>query len=109
VPVTMQKVYGNDKINIHSREGKLGLGTAYMAGLKLARAEFVVLMDADLSHHPKFIPDFIRCARGVMHVAWLAAVSQICIGLRTGEQETEGKGLRRCIRDSLCPGGWGTS
>jgi glycosyltransferase involved in cell wall biosynthesis len=57
-----QKVYGDDKIRILSREGKLGLGSAYMAGLKLAKADFVVLMDADLSHHPKFIPEFVRCA-----------------------------------------------
>jgi glycosyltransferase involved in cell wall biosynthesis len=55
-----QAVYGGGKIVIHRRPGKLGLGTAYMDGLKLARAPFVVLMDADLSHHPKFIPEMYR-------------------------------------------------
>jgi dolichol-phosphate mannosyltransferase len=53
-------LYGEERIRILSREGKLGLGSAYMAGLKLAKAELIVLMDADLSHHPRFIPDFFR-------------------------------------------------
>jgi len=37
----------------------LGLGTAYMDALKLISSPYVVLMDADLSHHPKFIPTMI--------------------------------------------------
>jgi len=53
------KIYGEDKIKIHFRSGKLGLGTAYIDGLALCKGEYVILMDADLSHHPKFIPDFI--------------------------------------------------
>ena len=43
-----------------SRAGKLGLGTAYRDGLGLSTGNFVFLMDADFSHHPKFIPAFIR-------------------------------------------------
>ncbi|KJH47208.1 glycosyltransferase, group 2 family protein [Dictyocaulus viviparus] len=46
--------FGEDKIILKPREGKLGLGTAYIHGLK-----FIILMDADLSHHPKFIPEMI--------------------------------------------------
>ncbi|CAH8560615.1 unnamed protein product [Heterobilharzia americana] len=42
------------------RSGKLGLGSAYLHGLTFARGDFVVIMDADLSHHPKFIPEFIK-------------------------------------------------
>lgn len=57
---TKQKIYGSGKIVIHERPGKLGLGTAYIDGLQRARAPFVVLMDADLSHHPKFIPEMYR-------------------------------------------------
>ena len=56
----LQNLYGKNKIIIHSREGKLGLGTAYVAGLKLCRGQYIVLMDADLSHHPKFIPQFLK-------------------------------------------------
>ncbi|KAI3650600.1 hypothetical protein MP228_004081 [Amoeboaphelidium protococcarum] len=55
----LQKVYGTDKIVLKTRAGKLGLGSAYKFGLECARGEFVILMDADLSHHPKFIPEFI--------------------------------------------------
>ena len=46
-------------VEIVSRKGKLGLGTAYIAGLQKAKGERIILMDADLSHHPKFIPRMI--------------------------------------------------
>ena len=59
-----QKIYGSGKIVIHERPGKLGLGTAYIDGLQRARSPFVVLMDADLSHHPKFIPEMYRWGSG---------------------------------------------
>ena len=42
------------------RSGKLGLGTAYVHGLKYARGNFVIIMDADFSHHPKFIAQMIK-------------------------------------------------
>ncbi|KAI9577994.1 dolichol-phosphate mannosyltransferase subunit 1 [Glossina fuscipes] len=56
----LQNIYGEKKIILKPRSGKLGLGTAYIYGLKYATGNFVILMDADLSHHPKFIPDFIQ-------------------------------------------------
>ena len=31
-----------------------------MDGLKRCTGNYVFLMDADMSHHPKFIPDFIK-------------------------------------------------
>jgi dolichol-phosphate mannosyltransferase len=55
----LQKIYGGDKIKILLRKGKLGLGSAYRDGLKMCTGEYVILMDADMSHHPKFIPEFI--------------------------------------------------
>lgn len=42
------------------REGKLGLGTATIAGMKYAIEngyEFVLNMDADFSHHPRYLPE----------------------------------------------------
>uniref|UniRef100_A0A1A9V7A8 Dolichol-phosphate mannosyltransferase subunit 1 n=1 Tax=Glossina austeni TaxID=7395 RepID=A0A1A9V7A8_GLOAU len=56
----LQNIYGENKIVLRPRSSKLGLGTAYIHGLKYATGNFVILMDADLSHHPKFIPDFIQ-------------------------------------------------
>lgn len=36
---------------LRARAGKLGLGTAYLHGLRYATGDFVFIMDADLSHH----------------------------------------------------------
>lgn len=57
---TLQDFYGSDKVIIHSRPGKMGLGSAYMDGLKYSSGEYVFLMDADMSHHPKYLPHFIN-------------------------------------------------
>ena len=38
----------------------MGLGTAYVQGFELAKGNFIILMDADLSHHPKYIPKMIE-------------------------------------------------
>ncbi|XP_040185711.1 dolichol-phosphate mannosyltransferase subunit 1 [Rana temporaria] len=56
----LQKIYGGDKILLRPREKKLGLGTAYVHGMQHASGNFIIIMDADLSHHPKFIPEFIN-------------------------------------------------
>lgn len=55
----LQKVYSSRHVVIHSRPGKMGLGSAYIDGLKLCKGDFVFLMDADMSHHPRDIPNFI--------------------------------------------------
>lgn len=56
----LQEIYGDNRIVLHPRAKKLGLGTAYIHGIKHATGNFVIIMDADLSHHPKFIPEFIK-------------------------------------------------
>merc|ERR1712154_31334 len=55
----LQKIYGEERIVLRPRAKKLGLGTAYIHGMAHASGNFIVIMDADLSHHPKFIPDMI--------------------------------------------------
>ena len=53
------------RVTVLRRPGKLGLGTAYVAGFKaaLARgAEGVLTMDADFSHHPRYIPAILAAA-----------------------------------------------
>ena len=59
------------------RRGKAGLGTAYVAGIQRALADgaqFVVQMDADFSHSPRYIPQML----GVM----LATGADVIIGSR---------------------------
>ncbi len=46
-------------IPIH-RQGKLGLGTAVVAGFKQAKGSIVGVMDADLSHPPEIIHNMIE-------------------------------------------------
>lgn len=49
------------------RAGKLGLGTAYIAGFKKALhdigAERIMTMDADFSHNPRYIPAMIQLSK----------------------------------------------
>jgi len=54
---------GNGRIHALHREHKLGLGTAYLAGFRWALErgyDFVFEMDADFSHDPAHLPDFLR-------------------------------------------------
>ena len=55
-----------DRINIVKRSGKLGLGTAYIAGFKWALEKgysYMIEMDADFSHRPEdLIPLHRACA-----------------------------------------------
>jgi dolichol-phosphate mannosyltransferase len=53
----------NDKIHVIHRPGKLGLGTAYIDGMKYAftrGAAYIFEMDADFSHDPKRLPVLIE-------------------------------------------------
>jgi len=56
----------NDHLHIHERKGKLGLGTAYIAGFKWALErdyQYIFEMDADFSHPPeKLIDLYNACA-----------------------------------------------
>ncbi len=48
-----------------TRPGKLGLGSAYVAGFKWALArgyQYIVQMDADFSHNPKYLPALFAAA-----------------------------------------------
>ncbi|XP_042403338.1 dolichol-phosphate mannosyltransferase subunit 1 [Zingiber officinale] len=56
----LQNIYGEDHILLRARPKKLGLGTAYVHGFNHASGDYIIIMDADLSHHPKYLPSFIR-------------------------------------------------
>ncbi|MHB0997070.1 MAG: polyprenol monophosphomannose synthase [Elusimicrobiales bacterium] len=56
---------GEPRLHVLHRAGKLGLGTAHIAGLRFALekgADFAVTMDADLSHDPSYIPALLEAA-----------------------------------------------
>jgi dolichol-phosphate mannosyltransferase len=52
---------------LESRPRKLGLGSAYVHGLKWGLAagyDFLIQMDADWSHHPRYLETMLRLAQG---------------------------------------------
>ena len=54
------------RVHAIHRPGKLGLGTAYLAGFDWALAqgaEFVLSMDGDFSHRPSYLPDLLARSR----------------------------------------------
>ena len=54
------------RIHAIHREGKQGLGTAYIAGFRWALErdyEYVFEMDADHSHDPKHLPEFLEAVQ----------------------------------------------
>jgi len=56
-------IKSNKKVNLISRSGKLGLGTAYIEGFKFALAEgydYIIEMDCDFSHDPKDISRLLK-------------------------------------------------
>ncbi|PXF43046.1 Dolichol-phosphate mannosyltransferase subunit 1 [Gracilariopsis chorda] len=63
VAKALQASYGAEKIILRPRERKAGLGSAYMHGATHATGNFIIILDADLSHHPKYIPQFIEKQR----------------------------------------------
>ena len=76
----------SDRIHVIHREGKLGLGTAYLEGFRYgldSGYEYMLEMDSDGSHDPKYLSDLLdavdagadlaigsRYVRGVNVVNW---------------------------------------
>ncbi len=57
-----ERAAADPRVHCLHRPGKLGLGTATIAGMKYAIEHgyrYVLNMDADFSHHPKYLPDFL--------------------------------------------------
>lgn len=83
------------RVHIIKRPAKLGLGTAYLRGFQFAiekNYDYVFEMDADFSHDPKAIPDFLdkikeydlvvgsRYIEGIAVVNWPLSRLLISIG-----------------------------
>lgn len=56
-----------NRVHVIHRPGKMGLGTAYIAGFKFGleklKAARLMTMDADFSHNPRYIPNMIAKSR----------------------------------------------
>jgi len=76
----LQKAYP-EQLHLIERSGKLGLGTAYIAGFKWALEndyEYICEMDADFSHNPE---DLIRLQEACINGADLAIGSRYISGV----------------------------
>jgi dolichol-phosphate mannosyltransferase len=61
--VVRELMLTNDRVHLIVRPGKMGLGTAYCDGFAYAIErgfEYIFEMDADFSHDPKEIPNFLE-------------------------------------------------
>lgn len=86
------------RLQVLHREGKGGLGTAYVAGMRRALddgADFVLQMDADFSHSPAYVPAML----GVLQ----ATGADVVVGSRyvPGGSLDEGWGLGRRLLSSF--------
>lgn len=119
----VEGIAGTDsRVHLLSRPGKQGLGTAYVAGFKYALAnnyDAVMEMDADFSHDPKEIPNFIAAAdeadfiqgsrycKGVNVINWsigrllLSYFANYYSRIVTGLPVMDGTGGYRLIKSSV--------
>ena len=110
----------NDRIHLLRRPGKMGLGSAYIAGFKWALentdAKYVFEMDADFSHDPAAIPVFLdniqradlvlgsRYLNGITVVNWplsrliLSVGANIYTKIVTGMPFKDATGGFKCFR-----------
>jgi dolichol-phosphate mannosyltransferase len=116
---------GNPRIHLIKRPGKMGLGSAYLAGFKAVLdrgAELIVQMDADFSHDPQYIPALFqalvdhdlaigsRYVKGVNVVNWpigrllLSYFANRYTMLITGMPVHDATGGFKCFRRAVLEG-----
>jgi dolichol-phosphate mannosyltransferase len=116
----------NPRVRLIKRPGKMGLGSAYITGFRDALehgTEIVIQMDADFSHDPRYIPDFLmaieqsdlvvgsRYVNGVNVVNWPIArlllsyfanvYSRVITGLPVHDATSGFKCFRRKVLESI--------
>ncbi|HUL42833.1 MAG TPA: polyprenol monophosphomannose synthase [Bacteroidota bacterium] len=112
----------NPRIHLLRREKKMGLGTAYVEGFRYAIAQgfdYVFEMDADFSHNPDEIPQFLkkiescdlvigsRYTNGVRVVNWpirrliLSYGANLYTRLVTGMNVKDATGGFKCFRRAV--------
>jgi dolichol-phosphate mannosyltransferase len=112
----------NNRVHLLRRPQKMGLGTAYIAGFKYALQngyDYIFEMDADFSHDPKEIPNFLnaiktydlvlgsRYKNGVNVINWpmsrllLSYFANIYTRVITGLHTHDATGGFKCFRRSV--------
>jgi dolichol-phosphate mannosyltransferase len=112
----------NPRIHVIHRAGKLGLGSAYREGFKYAlarNAEYIIEMDADFSHDPAMLPQFLekikeydvvvgsRYLNGVSVVNWpirrliLSYCANVYTRMITGLKISDCTGGFKCFRRNV--------
>jgi dolichol-phosphate mannosyltransferase len=113
----------SDRIHLLKRPGKMGLGSAYIAGFRWALehtdARYVFEMDADFSHDPAAIPQFLekmadadlvlgsRYLNGITVVNWplrrliLSVGANIYTRIVTGMPLRDATGGFKCFRRTV--------
>jgi len=110
---------GDSRLSVIHREGKMGLGSAYVAGFKWAlekEYDYIFEMDADGSHDPQYIPRFLekikecdlvlgsRYTVGVSVIDWtlkrlfLSKLATKYVRVITGLPATDTTGGFKCFR-----------
>lgn len=77
----------------------LCVGTAYVHGLQHADGDFIFIMDADMSHHPKFVPEFIKLQKE--HDYDIVTGSRYIAGGGVHGWDLKRK-IIRCLRAAVC-------
>ena len=107
----------NPRSHVRHRPGKAGLGKAYLAGFRWALNQgydLVFEMDADFSHDPKFLPDFLRAiehadlvlgsryAAGVNVINWPISRLLLSLGANQYARWVTGLPLSDCTGGFKC-------
>ena len=58
--VVRQLAQDDPTVRLLERPGKLGLGSAVVDGFRMAKGDYWVMMDADLSHRPQDLPGLLE-------------------------------------------------
>jgi dolichol-phosphate mannosyltransferase len=117
--IVEEKAKAEPRLHLLSRPGKLGLGTAYIAGFKWGLARqyaYLIEMDADFSHDPREIPNMLKAIQqadlvlgsryinGVRVVNWplsrlfLSKGASYYVRIITGLPMTDPTGGFKCFR-----------
>ena len=107
----------NENLFLIERAGKLGLGTAYIEGFKYALKngyDYIFEMDADLSHDPNEIPNFLkaiedydlvigsRYVKGVNVINWPLSRLILSMGASVYTRLITGMPIKDCTAGFKC-------